>query len=1683
MITKEQADAILKKKKKLSFEQENFSQFSPQYQTLGKIISHKYIRHNMATVSMSNIKRYESVYGTEHDFNPWLSEEGEKLALLLFGKTNALYIAKMWELFKSLPYQSGYYRRSFRVSESNLYVVNALSALRNLCDAGSKGFADCSFVEQARLTTHYSYYSLSYLFSVVLDEGNSELRQVLADIIDGEDEVGAVSRDIIKGLLLTNNKSDWQLVERLLLAAQRQEGLRQSILECLDETSVGALRYFIGVILEHDLMRFSSVIRAIDVWFGYGWEAPKKATIKRVLEFAVNFIDETENLTLPIWEKSMPVGILQALKSKDHLETYTALWALGLKDVKLANNSAISLVLDNALSKDKKLLSLYFMSETNLSNPDLAVYMKKHWGTDIELDYWMLKNASAFEWTYDFFERVKQSADNLPTAGKKMGGSVFYWLYYNIKADDFYQALIENADQEQCKLLASGLTKIPSQSREKFIQKVFPKHYCYSLHESFYKNKSKDIPLLNLSKEHWQRTLIHDAISDRNASVVATAMNCFCHMSVDDDEVHLLIDLLSRKSKDLRTNIIGLLLRQPEKTLTHCVDILLAATKEAQRLAGLEILSLLAEQGHIPAYVSEQVEIYQNRKSFSKNEEVFLAKFSQQEQGSTEHTFANGFGAIDYTKLRPMLIPQKTLEAKFSLSNLLKAKPTAFIGSLLDEEKVTFQINNLIAIFAINRHFEYQYEGYEGAKETAILGDTFQELVLNHQNYSAKERLNNLPLSDVWQTWYQQSDLSDVELFYAHLYLNAYQDPFEYLGEMKGFIQSYYPDLSAIDIGEARSFNSVNHSIARVLNALMEAHCDHIALAQFKVSIFEDMLARCPNKLKSTVLNQGTYLNARSLWFDVITQSGFASIDSSADILIQNQPELVQRFYDLCFYVFAQSVEFPMPIEDIQTLTKKKYKSYKFHGFEQSIALFNNALLPAENLVFQALYDKQLFRILDGGVPHKRIKPLRVDPAITVMQDLKTNLLKLELERGDLPSEATEYIGSFVKVEGLSYLFVVLTRLGKENLDRGYGYDSNSKKYTFSNILSRCIAKKSDTFEYFCEQAKQAQISNSRLIQVACYAPQWTDWIGQYLKIKDLPAAIWWFHAHATDYMNAEKETQIARYSNISRHDFQNGAIDIDWFNRVYNNLGKANWKLLHDSAKYASDGNGHRQVKLYSSVMLGEVKITATIKKVEEKRDKDYLRSLGLIPLSKTVAEKDLLKRYDLIQRFLKESNQFGAQRQESEKIACGIALDNLARNSGYEDRTRFEWAMEGKATENIMENSTAKFDDAIITLNIDDQGKPEIIVLKGEKIQKSIPAKYKKDKQILRIKESKSYLTKQYSRTRASLEQAMLGEDAFSKQELQKIMLHPVVKAMLSKLVLFNVTTQALGFYSNGKLVDTEGKHHIIQDNHTLLIAHAHHLYTCGLWTDYQKHLFEQQIQQPFKQVFRELYVITADEKERSFRSERYQGHQVQPAKTVSLLRTRGWTVSYEDGLQRVFHKLGFMATMYAQADWFSPADVEAPTLEYVCFHSLKDYKAMPMEEISAIVFSEVMRDVDLVVSVAHVGGVDPEASHSTMQMRGLLAEESARMFKLSNVQVKERYVLIQGKLGEYSIHLGSANVMKKGLAINIIAVQSQHRGRVFLPFVDDDPKSAELISKMKLLAEDHKIKDPTVLAQINK
>jgi hypothetical protein len=140
------------------------------------------------------------------------------------------------------------------------------------------------------------------------------------------------------------------------------------------------------------------------------------------------------------------------------------------------------------------------------------------------------------------------------------------------------------------------------------------------------------------------------------------------------------------------------------------------------------------------------------------------------------------------------------------------------------------------------------------------------------------------------------------------------------------------------------------------------------------------------------------------------------------------------------------------------------------------------------------------------------------------------------------------------------------------------------------------------------------------------------------------------------------------------------------------------------------------------------------------------------------------------------------------------------------------------------------------------------------------------------------------------------------------------------------------------------------------------------------------------------------------------------------------------------------------------------------------------MKLTAVPPRIFSEVMRDLDLVVSVAHRGGVDPEASASTVEMRGNLLRETCQLLHLKNVRVKGSHALVDGELGHYSIHLGSAVIHKlPGGALCIVPVHAQHRGRLFLPFADDDPKSAEVISKVLLLARDREIQDPVILDQL--
>ena len=253
-------------------------------------------------------------------------------------------------------------------------------------------------------------------------------------------------------------------------------------------------------------------------------------------------------------------------------------------------------------------------------------------------------------------------------------------------------------------------------------------------------------------------------------------------------------------------------------------------------------------------------------------------------------------------------------------------------------------------------------------------------------------------------------------------------------------------------------------------------------------------------------------------------------------------------------------------------------------------------------------------------------------------------------------------------------------------------------------------------------------------------------------------------------------------------------------------------------------------------------------------------------------------------------------------------------------------------------------------------------------------------------------------------------------------------------------------------------------------------------GRWPETQRECLQQTIQQPFKQAFREVYLLTQAEREQRYHSGRYEGQQVNPKQALAVIGKRGWVNVPEEGVRKTFHDQGLSSWVTFLEGWFTPAEVDGLTVEHVIFRRRSDGNVVELDQVDPRVFSETMRDLDLMVSVAHRGGVDPEATASTIEMRAALLRETLPLLKIRNVRLSDRYAFVDGKIGAYNIHLGSGTVHRQpGGSICIVPVHSQHRGRIFLPFADDDPKTAEIVSKVVLLAEDDKIKDPTILEQL--
>lgn len=1551
------------------------------------------------------------------------------------------------------PYSSGYARRPFRTAERSLHADRILTKMISLFYMNRNQFLTLDYLTQVNYIPANDYWfngaAIPDMIAYEIDRNNESVIDALRTIIYGDNNTALLSRPMISGVFLCHSQDAYRMIGELLVAARLQEGLRQSIVEAMDEGTLGAMLYMLQIIIEHDLIRFSSVVRALDVWTGLGMEAANARVAKQIIQYAASCLAEE--------------SVREAWLDSDNVnELYMSLWAFAVHEEKQLYEK-ISYMMTGK-EDYRKIAAQYMLTQSQ--NNEVRFFIAEQWlgESNKELQYWIISN-----YTYDYsyrwetvegehqthlelnrtplladkgararqFKQFEAILATMPLKEWTFKSQVFDWMTINYSADMVVKKLLYltayDMDGEWIARIMALKNSLSPELRGELLK--------YFMNDSSHKE---------------QREFIIASLSDKSMSNRELAIAKAAKLELRDDEVEGVAALLKLKTGSLRQAAIQLLLKQPARNLEAVVGLLLKSRNELQRLAALELLTELKEEPSLVELFTVLKDQADSIDAPNDKERLLIAKLKRKDS----YTGSNGFGLFDPNAKTPEL----TEREKRPLSALQEARGYFHLSA----QQIKDFLHGLADLIHEHREHEYEIKDYSGAKQSLLLGARLSTLSWSYELEEQTPPLERYPLASVWADYLEKSGLGEAELLQLDFYRRAKTLYDYYSGGMEHWRMSYYQPA------EGWRTELLEHLYP--MDTVREA-----------IKIFENVpYAMQVGELLSAFVEQ----NGKQEQFRIANHVLHLILKCFPAEQAEEESELLDLYAD-----FWQK-RLRANVTDDDSFTqyfRTFFQLYDIHKYEKpilSIHDFGRAHsldIIGDSLLFQELLVRPQSKYHIRQLTSPQNKLLEQYPNLApVKEKVVQRILEIELSRGDLATEVTNLATSIQQIEGMNYFIAILAGLDKESFVRGYiyGYGKDvTKKETFSHLLKVTHPQKGEGEALLRELHQVRSISELRLLEAAMYAPQWVELISQYLGWSGLRSAAWYFHAHINESFSAEKETIVAHYSPITPQDFNDGAFDIRWFREAYAELGEERFQLLYQCAKYISAGANHRRSQLFADAVLGELDLQELHKSITEKRNKDHLLSYSLVPLGEgEECGRDVLKRYTFIQQFLKESKAFGSLRRVSEAKAASIALDNLARNAGYADVIRLTWDMEGKKLDELLHYFEPYELEADLTaqLVINEDGKTDIRLMRKGKELKSIPAAYKKHEYIAALRETKSELTDQYRRARAELERSMEAGSAFTLQEVSKLMQNPVIAPLVGVLVF--KANAGLGYFEEGVLVGTDGERCMVDDDEQLLIAHPLHLYESGQWSLYQKDLFEKQVKQPFKQIFRELYMPNEDELASGTLSRRYAGHQVQPRKTVSLLKGRGWTVSYEEGLQKVFYKENVIASIYALADWFSPSEVESPTLETVRFYDRNTYKNLDIGQLPSLIFSEVMRDVDLVVSVAHVGGVDPEASLTTIGIRTAIVRESLRLLKIGNVRLEGNHAIIAGKLGEYSVHLGSGIVHKQAKgALAIIPVHSQHRGKLFLPFMDEDPKTAEVLSKIVLLAQDTKLKDPQILAQL--
>jgi hypothetical protein len=397
-----------------------------------------------------------------------------------------------------------------------------------------------------------------------------------------------------------------------------------------------------------------------------------------------------------------------------------------------------------------------------------------------------------------------------------------------------------------------------------------------------------------------------------------------------------------------------------------------------------------------------------------------------------------------------------------------------------------------------------------------------------------------------------------------------------------------------------------------------------------------------------------------------------------------------------------------------------------------------------------------------------------------------------------------------------------------------------------------------------------------------------------------------------------------------------------------------------------------------------------------------------------------------------------------------------------------------------------------------------------------KSVPAEVKRDhaEALKELQKARKAIEKMLAAQVQRIERLLITDRTWPVAVWRERYLdHPLLLQLTRRLIWeFTDRPGTQGIWTDGGLVDVENHSIAVREDERVRLWHPSRS-LAPVVLRWRQWLEEREVTQPFKQAHREVYLLTDAERTTAVYSNRFAGHILRQHQFASLCEARGWRYRLMGGFDSHntptldLPSIGLRAEFWVDSagnDEMSSAGIYLHVVtDQVRFYQSSATDPMSVEQVPPIVFSEVMRDVDLFIGVSSVGsdpnwrdhGADQygtywqnysfgELGQSAETRRDVLSRLLPRLKIASRASLDGRFLIIRGDLRTYKIHLGSGNILMEpnDQYLCIVPGRSSERGEVFLPFEGDNLLSV-ILSKAFLLAADQTISDPTILSQINR